>query len=161
MPKAALGVVKAYQEGSAEDKKRIVDGLPYHTGRLKPPAQHRFKKGNKAGRGRPRGRKNLKTQLQNAMDLKVTITKNGRTKKMAASEASLHQLAAQSAQGDKKAIALMFDLARKEGLQGGEIAPTPEPMFSEDDVVIWRQLSAQLGESAAVADDRDEPEDGK
>ena len=160
MPKAALGVVKAYQEGSAEDKKRIVDGLPYPTGRLKPPAQHRFKKGNKAGRGRPRERKNERTQIQNAMNMWVTITENGRTKKVAASQASLYQLAVQAAKGDKKAIALMFDLARKAGLPGDQVAPTPEPMFTEDDVGVWQQLSAQLGESAAVAD-RDEPEDGK
>ena len=48
MAKSGPGVVKAFQEASEEDRKRIVDGLPYDVGRLKPPAEHRFKKGNKS-----------------------------------------------------------------------------------------------------------------
>lgn len=160
MPRAGTGVVKAYQDADQETRKGILDGLPYEVGSLKPPRQHRFKPGNKSGRGRPRASKNLTTQIREALEMKVTINENGRTKKVAASEASLKQLAVRSARGDTKAIALLLDLARKTGLLDTE-PEAAESILTAHNAEIWQQVISLLSRAQPVAGNPDEPKKDK
>jgi hypothetical protein len=92
--------------------------------------------------------------------MKVTVKENGRAKKVDASEAGFLQLAAQAAAGDKKAIAMLFEFSRKAGLLGDEVAAASEPMLTDDDIGVWQQVSALMGEATAVANGTDESEGG-
>jgi hypothetical protein len=160
MSRKPLGLAQKYQDADEEGRQLIVDGLPYERGYLKPPVEHRFKPGNKAGRGRPRGSKNLRTQLRNALQMKVAIKENGRTKKVDASQASLFQLAAKSAQGDLKATQQLFELVRKAGLLEGDTAETPEPMLTDADVEIWRQVSALMANTVPATPEHNDEDEG-
>jgi hypothetical protein len=76
----------------------------YEVGYKKPPKHTQFKKGQSGNpRGRPRGAKNSATLFNEALDEKVTITQNGRLRKIAKREAMFKQLANRAAQGDPKA----------------------------------------------------------
>ena len=51
-------------------------------GYCKPPTHTQFKKGNTCGKGRPKGAKNLKTIVNEAMNQKVPVKIGGKTKKL-------------------------------------------------------------------------------
>src|ERR1700739_1675367 len=77
----------------------------------RPPAEYRFKKG---GCGNPEGRrtatKTAPTISSKAMSQSVTITENGKRRKISKLDAAVTQLANDAARGDKKAIPLAFAL---------------------------------------------------
>jgi Family of unknown function (DUF5681) len=77
----------------------------------RPPVASRFQKGVSGNpKGRSKGTKNFATLLRKAMTKSVTITENGKRKKISKLEAAAIQLANDAARGDKKAIQLAFDL---------------------------------------------------
>ena len=65
----------------------------YEVGYGKPPQHTRFKSGQSGNpRGRPSGSKNLKTLLSEALNEPVTITENGRRRKITKREAIVRQV---------------------------------------------------------------------
>jgi hypothetical protein len=85
--------------------------LPYDAGYGRPPVEHRFQKGVSGNpTGRHKGTKNFATIFMKAMAKSVTITENGKRKKISKLEAAAVQLANDAARGDKKAIQLAFAL---------------------------------------------------
>jgi hypothetical protein len=83
----------------------------YEVGYGRPPAKHRFPKGVSGNpKGRAKGTRNFATLFMKAMTKSVTITENGKRKKISKLEAAATQLANDAARGDKKAIQLAFTL---------------------------------------------------
>ena len=78
----------------------------YDVGYGKPPLHTRFRKGQ-SGR-RSKGTKNFATIFMTAMSQSVTITENGKRKKISKIAAAVTQLANDAARGDKKSIQLTF-----------------------------------------------------
>lgn len=76
----------------------------YEVGYGKPPRHSQFKKGNKHGKGRPRGSRNISTYVKDALGAKVPARINGKVQKLTKMELSLHQLANKASAGDLKAI---------------------------------------------------------
>ncbi len=86
----------------------------YSVGYGKPPEHTRFKKGHSGnGQGRPRGVKNLATLLGAALDEKITITENGRRRKITKREAIITQLVNRSAQADLKATQILLGMMQE------------------------------------------------
>ena len=86
----------------------------------KPPKHSQFKKGHSGNpRGRPRGAKNLATLVGQALDQKVSVSEQGRHRKVTKREAIITQLVNKSAQADLKAttilLGLMQDIERRAG----------------------------------------------
>lgn len=70
----------------------------------KPPKRNQFKKGNKHGKGRPRGARNMADYVKGALGAKAAAKINGKLQKMSKMELGLHQLANKASSGDLKAI---------------------------------------------------------
>ena len=84
---------------------------PYEVGYGRPPAKYRFQKGVSGNpKGRPKGTQNFATLFMKVMAKFVTITENGKRKKISRLEAAATQLANDAARGDKKAIQLAVPL---------------------------------------------------
>ena len=91
-----------------------------------PPVAHQFSKGNKLGKGRPKGSKNLKTIVNEALAVKVPAKVNGKTRKLTKIELAIHQLANKASAGDLKAIEKTIALHEQYGPQEDPQGPTPE-----------------------------------
>ncbi|CAA2105375.1 hypothetical protein MBUL_03161 [Methylobacterium bullatum] len=99
----------------------------YEVGYGKPPADHRFRKGQSGNpRGRPRGysaplgRRDLLDALTQAGREPIAITKDGRTIQTTQIEALAQQLTRKALQGDMRAAKLLFDTIKA-------LAPKTEP----------------------------------
>ena len=104
----------------------------YEVGYKKPPEHTRFKKGRSGNpKGRQRGAKNLATLVSEALDQKVSVSEQGRRRKVTKREAVITQLVNRSARADLKAtqilLGLMQDIERRAG------ASTEPASLSEDD----------------------------
>jgi hypothetical protein len=83
----------------------------YEVGYGKPPLHTRFRKGQSGNpKGRGKGTKNFATIFMKAMRQSVTITENGKRRKISKLDAAVTQLVNDAARGDKKAIRLAFAL---------------------------------------------------
>jgi len=156
MPKKALGLAKQYQDADEDGRKFMLDGLPYETGYMKPPAQHRFQPGNKMGKGRPKGSENIKQMMAEELDNKIAVKENGRTRKLPAGRVMYRQIVNAGVQGDKKASALAFDLARKHGALVETPPEISAPLLSPEDFETFRRFEEILAGSVLVGN---EPED--
>src|ERR1700719_3399279 len=75
-------------------------------------------------RGRPRGAKTLATLLGEALDEKVTVTENGRRRKITKREAIVTVLVNRSAQADLKATQILLGMMQEtERRTGGSAQP--------------------------------------
>jgi hypothetical protein len=72
----------------------------YEVGYKKPPKQHQFRKGESGNQGgRPKGRSHYLADLRRALNQKVVVTENGKTKRMSMYEVVVRQLLASAAKG--------------------------------------------------------------
>ena len=77
----------------------------YEVGFGKPPKHSRFVKGRSGNsKGRPKGSKNLATIFEKVGRERITVTENGRSRKLTKKEAIVLQLTNKSVSGDLKAI---------------------------------------------------------
>jgi hypothetical protein len=80
----------------------------------KPPRHTRFKPGQSGNpNGRPKGSKNFATILQQQLRKKVTITVDGKPKRMTVQEVIARRLANDSMKGTTKAMELLIRLTSK------------------------------------------------
>jgi len=151
-----MDLAETYRNADEAERKLIVDGLPYETGFMKPPHEHRFKPGNKLGRGRKSGSRNLRTQLKDTLRKKVPVQENGRKTKVESSEAMFMQLRAKAVQGNMDAIDKLIELARKTGLFAEESNDTPVPLVTAEDIRVISDLVTTI--KGAVPSESDEDE---
>lgn len=99
---------RPYAEGNVRD-----DGS-YAVGRNRPPAEHRFAKGDGRKRGRrPKGVRNADTEFQKELARKVTIREDGKERKVTKSQAvDLRLIDNATRKGDNRAID-MVDIRRR------------------------------------------------
>jgi hypothetical protein len=103
-----------------------------------------FKKGQSGNpRGRPPDSKNLTTLLNDALDEPVTITENGRRRKITKREAVIKQLVNKSASADARSLKILLNLMLNlEARARSSAAPTPA--VGPDDEEVLAQLKARL-----------------
>jgi len=104
-------------------------------GYKKPPKHSQFKKGNKMGKGRPKGAKNLKTIVNEAMSQKVSAQIGGKTRKLSKIELTVHQVANKASQGDQKAAEKALTLYERYGPQEDPSGPEPEKVKKDLDTL--------------------------
>ena len=83
----------------------------YEVGYGKPPRNTRFQKGQSGNpSGRAPGNKNLKTLLIDTLNEPVVVAENGGRLTISKRQAIVKQLVNQSANGDWRAVKLLFDM---------------------------------------------------
>ncbi len=118
----------------------------------KPPRQHRFKPGQSGNpRGRPKGARGLKAELRAELDELVTITVDGKRRRIPKRRLVIKSLAAQAAKGNVAAADKLLALViQAEGFEDQRPAVRP---LSQTDLLI---LSQFLGDASV----EDTPEEG-
>jgi hypothetical protein len=135
---------------------------PYEVGFGKPPRSPQFKPGQSGNpAGRPRGAKNFATAIEQELDARVTITENGRRRRISKREVIAKHLVNKAAGGDLKAIPLLLNEARaREGNSANPAADavldTPEDQKVLDSVL--RRLRSSSPETLASPLSREDDE---
>jgi hypothetical protein len=113
----------------------------YPVGYAKPPSNTKFKPGQSGNpSGRPKGAKNFATAIEDELRARVTVTENGRRKRVSKREVIAKRLVNRAAEGDLRAIPLLLNEARAhENLSSGggadEIFGGPEGQEVIDAIV--------------------------
>src|SRR6266849_2784048 len=94
---------------------------PYAVGYAKPPSNTQFKPGRSGNpSGRPKGAKIFGTAIDAELRARVTVTENGRRKRVSKREVIAKRLVNRAAEGDLRAIPLLLNEARAhENLSSG------------------------------------------
>jgi len=90
-------------------RSRPNQGRSYNVGYSKPPRATQFLKGVSGNKkGRPKGAKNIATQLLEALNEEVTVRENGKLQHVSKLELMFKQLADQGADGDLRALNMIL-----------------------------------------------------
>jgi hypothetical protein len=113
-----------------------------------PPRHTRFKPGQSGNpNGRPKGSKNFATILQQQLRKKVTITVDGKPKRMAVQEVIARRLTNDSMKGTTKAMELLIKLTSKSE-EGADKDAARETVLPDKDALrrIQKRVAKLVGE---------------
>lgn len=106
----------------------------------RPPRAHQFKAGQSGNpRGRPKGKKNEGTMLDELLFRKIKIREAGRERWITLFEAMLQRFAEDSLKGNIKAAAFLFS---RYGATSSD--PSHQPELNEDDQAILKAYAENL-----------------
>ncbi len=121
----------------------------YDVGYGKPPKHAQFKPGQSGNpKGRPRGARGLKTDLKAELNQRVTITENGRPRKLTKQQLMVKQLTAKAVKGEMKAISKLSELVITLLGPDDEIPVSKTKLAPEDEAILQGFLArnAESGE---------------
>ncbi len=137
----------------------------YEVGYGNPPKHTRFQPGQSGNpRGRPKGTKNLKTDLMEELGEKIIVREGGQARKVSKQRAVVKSVVARTLKGDVRAAALLTSMMMRL-LDTGEGAPDVEDALFDDELKILgafedrvkrgvdRNAAAPAGDQAAVEDE--------
>ena len=141
---------KSNRQGEAGD---------YDVGYGKPPKHTRFKPGQSGNpNGRPKGTKNLKTDLSEELGEKILVREGDRARHVSKQRAMVKALMARSLKGDTRAASLLISMMMRL-LDTGDAADTHAEPLDENELETLRMFEAQVrqevAEAIAAADEGD------
>ena len=102
----------------------------------KPPKHSQFKKGQSGNaKGRPRGKRNMASLVSDVLAQKVTITANGKRKRVSSETALLLRLREKALGGDLRALHMLLSL-RASHIPDAESAADHRLMAAEDIAIL-------------------------
>jgi hypothetical protein len=117
----------------------------YVVGYRRPPKATQFTAGNSGNpNGRPKGSKNFSTLFAEELAQTVTLTENGKRRKMAKRQALAKQLVNKALSNDPKAAALVLDQIRRSEAVGGPVQQADMNMTEEKFAAIARELAKEI-----------------
>jgi hypothetical protein len=124
------------------------DGVGYK----RPPVGTRFQPGQSGNpKGRPKGSRNFGTVLDKELDTRITITENGKRKKITKREATAKQLANKGAAGDPKALPVLLNEIRfRENLLLA--APAQDLLNTAEDALVIESIVRRIREAEPAPD---------
>jgi Family of unknown function (DUF5681) len=117
------------------------DESDHEVGYGRPPKQSQFKKGRSGNpKGRPKGTRNIATEVSRALAEKVVINVGGRRKTITKREVAAIHLANKAASGDLKAINLIPAMERTSEERAKELESKSKVSVEEDEKLIQNFL---------------------
>ena len=112
----------------------------YSIGYRRPPKATQFKPGESGyPKGRPKGTRPIGAVLQEIIGRKVTITENGKSRRLGVLEVALRQLVNDAVRGNPKALTLMLSLIDRYGDSPATKIKLGE-MLAEDKIILAEYL---------------------
>jgi Family of unknown function (DUF5681) len=140
-------------DGDEDNQVPRDDGPPTDDNRVgyrRPPKHTRFQPGQSGNYdGRPVGVKSLSDIVRKIVGQKVTVTENGRTRRIPRLEAILLRAASEASRGDRASLRLVIQLAERYG-ESAETGAERETMAA-DDLAIFRRYFPDLTSSEPEA----------
>jgi hypothetical protein len=139
----------------------------YEVGYGRPPKHSRFRKGRSGNtKGRPKGSRNLRTELLEELGEKIVVREGGQHKKVSKRRAVFKSLTARAMKGDAKATALLLDLDQQaeeqEAAMKGISTPGGDGSNAREELIkMIIGMSQRLqGHRLDESQDENEPDDG-
>ena len=119
---------------------RANDALPAarddRVGYRRPPKDSQFKPGVSGNpRGRPRGSKSVADIVRKIISQKVTITENGRSRRVPRLEAILLRAAGEASRGEPRALRLLLQLSERYGGEAMPVGAERETMAADLEIL--------------------------
>lgn len=137
----------------------------YAVGYGKPPRQTRFKPGQSGNpRGRPKGTKNLKTDLMEELSEKIVVREGDHSQNVSKQRAVVKTLVARTLQGDARSATLLTSMMMRL-TETGEGAPEVDDRLIEDEMSILEAFEDRARRRPDAQDDKhgrgrdEDPED--
>lgn len=119
----------------------------YKVGRNQPPVEHRFQPGQSGNpKGRPKGRQNLKTEIKNIVNKKITVRDGEKTSQLSLLAANLLAHGLKGAKGDARSSGLFVGYTQKMGYLDEQthqsdsdapgVSPYPVPQTPADHLLV-------------------------
>ncbi|SRR6266542_137224 len=137
---------------------------PFEVGFGKPPRSMRFKPGQSGNpNGRPRGAKNFAVAIEQELVTRVTVTENGKRRRISKREVIAKHLVNKAASGDLKAIPLLLNEARAHqnnlaDAGSDQVLDTPEDRKVLDGIIARIRSSSPESVAAPPTAEEHEPE---
>lgn len=124
----------------SQSPKRPATDNDYDVGYGRPPVATRFRLGGIGNpKGRPKKKKTVEQDLEEALMIRVRIEENGRSKTMTAQQVILRNLVRAAARGDTPAIRLVFALTERYQ-DSPETTLNPTDLEGEDRKILEEYL---------------------
>ena len=115
----------------------------YDVGYGKPPVHSRFKPGQSGNsKGRPKGVRNFKTDVQTTLKASVRVTRGGKPRNVSTQEAALLRLREKALGGDARALDRLLALAQVYNNEELTVAAS----LSADDAMVLEIFKARCAE---------------
>jgi len=115
----------------------------YDVGYGKPPANHQFKPGKSGNpKGRPKGIKNLSTDLEEELNQKISVTEAGQKTETTKQRAMIKTLFAKALSGEVRAADVLIKLTL--GLEQSRIASGQAEVLDDEDLAILESFKAKV-----------------
>jgi len=132
----------------------------YGVGYRRPPKASQFIAGKSGNpRGRPKGSRPVGAVLQDIVQQKISVTENGKTRRIPALEVMLRRLANDAMRSDPRAVKLLLALIDRYS-DSPEIALRPGDVLAEDQEILAQYLQEPAGPGPAAAWKPDDAERG-
>ena len=90
--------------------------MTYEIGYRRPPASGRFRPGTSGNpRGRPKGSRNFITLLEQELNKTISVTENGRKRKLTRLQAIVKRMVNSALNGDQRALLNLLEIMRRTG----------------------------------------------
>lgn len=128
-------------------------GSDYEVGYKHPPLHTRFQPGRSGNpKGRPKGSKNLRLDLEEELNERVRIKEGERTKRVSKQRAIVKTLVRNTLQGNARAMKILIDLVYRESVPGDPNALEADILAAEENELvaeIKRELQLEQNPAAA------------
>lgn len=129
---------------------------PYKVGHGKPPRSFQFKPGQSGNpNGRPKGSKNIATDLAEEFSERIEIREGGNTRRISKQRALIKALFSRALKGSDSAAFRLFDLyAKAHGLE--EAADEADLPLTKDEQEVLRSLEQRVLQKLRVGEEEDQ-----